>query len=182
MSSHSNTQRYRMLSISAHWCMFLLLIAVYGCMELRGYFPKGSDVREGLKTWHYILGLSVLALVIVRLMVRLANRKPPILPQPPRWQELFGGSMHVVLYGFMFGMPVLGWLILSAEGQTIPFFGLHMPALVDESKRLAEWATQAHELIAEAGYFLMGLHAVAALYHHYILRDNALKRMLPWRS
>jgi cytochrome b561 len=179
MNLRNSIHRYGSLSIAAHWLMLILLIAVYACMELRGYFPKGSALREGLKTWHYMLGLAVLALVVLRLILRGFGPQPSIHPQPPRWQVLSAKLMHLALYAFMFVMPILGWLILSAEGQPIPFFGLQLPALASASASVADWAGQAHELIADAGYFLVGLHAVAALYHHYILRDDTLKRMLP---
>ncbi|MEO7338831.1 MAG: cytochrome b/b6 domain-containing protein, partial [Caldimonas sp.] len=76
----------------------------------------------------------------------------------------------------------LGWLTLSAEGKLVPFFGLQLPALVDESKSIAGWAKELHETGGTVGYFLIGLHAAAALFHHYVVRDNTLRRMLPSRD
>jgi cytochrome b561 len=60
--------------------MLLLIAAVYACIELRGNFPKGSDLREGLKTWHFMLGLSVFVLVVIRLGVRFTSAVPRIQP------------------------------------------------------------------------------------------------------
>ncbi|HEY8219812.1 MAG TPA: cytochrome b/b6 domain-containing protein, partial [Methylobacter sp.] len=71
------------------------------------------------------------------------------------------------------------WLILSAAGKPIPFFGLHLPALISENKPLAKALAEIHKTIGTAGYFLIGLHAAAALFHHYIVRDNTLRRILP---
>ena len=62
---HKTTDRYRSLSIGLHWIMLLLLIAVYACIELRVFFPKGSDLRTALKTWHFMLGLSVFVLASI---------------------------------------------------------------------------------------------------------------------
>ena len=87
--------------------------------------------------------------------------------------------MKVALYVFMLGMPVLGWMLLSVEGTPIPFFGWQLPALLNENKALAETIKEIHETGATIGYFLIGLHAAAALYHHYLLRDDTLRRMLP---
>lgn len=176
------TARYGSLSIGLHWLMLLLLIAVYACMELRGIFPKGSDARELMKTWHFMLGLSVLALALLRLLVNIASSAPEITPDPPGWQKLLAKSMHLALYALMLGMPLAGWLILSAAGKPIPFFGLHLPALIGESKEAAKFIKEIHETVAAVGYFLIGLHAAAALYHHYIMRDNTLQRMLPGRD
>lgn len=179
MSWRNSSSRYGSLSIALHWVMLLLIAAVYACIELRGNFPKGSDVREGLKTWHFMLGLSVLALVVFRAAAHFIGGAPGIQPDPPRWQSLLANAMHVTLYALMFAMPLLGWLTLSAEGKAVPFFGMQLPPLVGESKSVADWAKEIHETGGTIGYFLIGLHAAAALFHHYVVRDNTLRRMLP---
>ena len=171
-------RRYGTLSIALHWLMLVLIAAVYACIELRGNFPKGSDMREGLKTWHFMLGLSVLVLAVLRLLVNLSGTAPAIEPEPPAWQRLSATLMHWGLYALMIGAPLLGWLLLSAEGKPIPFFGFHWPALIGEGKGTAEWAKELHETAGTVGYFLIGLHALAALVHHYLVRDNTLQRML----
>lgn len=79
----------------------------------------------------------------------------------------------------MFVMPMLGWLMLSAAGKPIPFFGAQLPALLNENKALADQLKEVHETIGMIGYFLIGAHALAALFHHFITRDNTLVRMLP---
>jgi superoxide oxidase len=175
--------RYGSLSIALHWLMVLLIAAVYVCMELRENFPKGSDLREGLKAWHFMLGLSVLVLVAVRVAARLAGTLPQVHPDLPRRQVLLARAMHLALYALMIGMPLLGWLTLSAEGKEIPFFGFHLPALIiGKDASVADWAKEIHEAGGTIGYFLIGLHAVAALYHHYVAGDDTLRRMLPGRS
>ncbi|TRY33970.1 cytochrome b [Aliiglaciecola sp. M165] len=172
-------QKYHGASIVLHWLMFLLLIAVYGCIELRELFPKGSEPRELLKTWHFMLGLSVFSLVWLRLLFRFITTQPKIEPPQPVWQARLATAMHAALYLMMVGMPLAGWIILSAEGKSIPFFGLELPALVAANEELAGTVEDIHETIGTAGYYLIGLHTIAALFHHYIQRDNAFLRMLP---
>ena len=174
----TTTTRYSAGAVGLHWLMLVLLVAVYACMELSGSFPKGSDTRASLKTWHYMLGLSVFALVWIRLAVKLTSRAPAMEPAP-LWQMGLARLVQITLYVLMVGMPLLGWFLLSAKGQVIPFFGLQLPALMAQNKDAAGWIKQVHEIGATAGYFLVGLHALAALYHHYVLRDNTLRRMLP---
>ena len=174
-------QRYNALSIGLHWIMAVLLVAVYLCIELSDSFPKGSDMRSTLKTWHYMLGLSVFLLVWFRLAVNFFIRAPAISPQPPVWQGRLAWLVQAGLYVLMMGMPLAGWLILSARGQPVPFFGLQLPALIAASKASADGIKDIHEAGATVGYFLAGLHAGAALFHHYLLRDNTLVRMLPGR-
>ncbi|WP_025917264.1 cytochrome b [Herminiimonas sp. CN] len=175
----NNSGRYGTLPIGLHWLMLFLLAAVYASMELRGIFPKGSALRDGMKMWHYMLGLSVFTLVWIRLAARLLTSAPAITPAPPQWQMRLSLWLHVALYLLMIVTPLLGWLLLSADGKPVPFFGLELPALIAESKDNAKQIKELHETIATAGYFLIGLHAAAALFHHYWIRDNTLRRMLP---
>ncbi|MES2399920.1 MAG: cytochrome b [Pseudomonadota bacterium] len=176
-----NEKRYNIYSIGLHWLMLFLLVAVYLCMELSGNYPKGSDMRASLRNWHYMLGLSVFVLVWLRVAVNLFTRAPPISPAPPVWQTRLAWLVKAGLYFLMIFMPLAGWLILSARGQPIPFFGLQLPALMAASKDSAGWIKDLHEAGATLGYFLVGLHAGAALYHHYVRRDNTLTRMLSGR-
>jgi len=182
MTSGSHRKsRYSLLSIGLHWFMLVLLAAVYICMEISDSYPKGSDLRSGLRAWHYMLGLSVFALAWLRLAVNLWSDAPPVEPPPPLWQGRLASLVQAGLYLLMIGIPLGGWLLLSARDQPIPFFGLQLPALMAGNKAAAGWLKEIHEAGATAGYFLVGLHAVAALYHHYLLRDNTLTRMLPGR-
>jgi cytochrome b561 len=158
------------------------LIAVYAFIELRGIYPKGTEPRELMKAMHFMLGLSVLLLVVTRLAVRFSSPIPAIVPAPKSWEKRLANVMHIALYFFMFAMPVLGWLMLSASGKPIPFFGLELPPLMAQDKLVAEQLHERHEQLGQIGYFLIGLHAVAGLFHHYIKRDNTLVRLLPGRG
>ena len=179
---HQNAPRYPTATIALHWAMLLLLAAVYAAINLREYFPKGSDIREGLKAWHFMLGLTVLVLVLGRIVLRLLATTPPITPKPPVWQTLAARGVHLALYALMVAMPLAGWTILSAEGATIPFYGLDLPKLVAPDKPLADWLVEIHQTVGTIGYWLIGLHAAAALAHHYFWKDDTLHRMLPWRQ
>lgn len=181
MNLKDTAERYGSPSIAMHWLMLLLLAAVYACIELRELYPKGSDPREALKQWHFMLGLSVFALVWLRLGLRLWVPTPRIQPAPGVWQHRAAVAMHFALYLFMVVMPLLGWLLLSAKGKPVPFFGLELPALVGSNEGFAGSVKELHETIGTVGYYLVGVHAAAALFHHYVLRDNALLRMLPRR-
>lgn len=181
MPAVRTTERYGSLSIGLHWLMVVLIAGVYACAELQESAPEGSALAEGLETWHFALGFAVLALVLLRLLGRLASRMPPIEPAPPAWQVWLARLTQLGLYALMIGMPLTGWLMLSAEGSPIVLFGLQVPPLVDEGKDFAEWSEELHEAGATLGYVLIGLHSAAALFHHYVVRDNTLLRMLPMR-
>ncbi len=179
MTTTLTCDRFHPLSIAAHWLTVLLLVAVYALIELHGAFPKGSEARELTKLWHEMLGLAVFAIVFARLVLRAIYPAPAIQPPPPRWQERAARAMHVTLYAFLIVMPLLGWLLLSAKGKPVPFFGLELPALIGPDKTLGRSLEDIHEAIGTAGYFLIGGHAAAALWHHFLMRDDTLWRMLP---
>lgn len=128
--------RYHPLSMGLHWLMLLLFIGVYGSMEMRELFEKGTPLRDAFKSAHYMLGLLVLALVGVRVAARLAFPVPAITPTPSARMQLLAKLGHLALYALMLGMPLAGWLMLSAAGKPIPFFGLNLPALIGENKEL----------------------------------------------
>ena len=182
MGTKNTLDRYGSLSIAMHWLMLALLIAVYSAILLREEFPKGSDLRDSFKMWHFMLGLTVFVLVFVRIAIRLFGATPRIVPAPPHWQHLLAIGMHLALYVFLIGMPILGWLTLSAAGKPIPFFGLELPAIWTQDKEFSHTLEDLHVTIGEIGYYLVGAHALAALFHHYFVRDNTLVRMLPRRS
>jgi cytochrome b561 len=171
--------RYVLPVIALHWLTLVLLVLVYACAELSEAFPKGSAGRAGLRNWHETFGLVVFAVVWLRLIVRAFAATPPIMPKPPLWQARLAKVVHAALYCLMIALPLSGWLMLSAAGKPIPFFGWELPALVAPSRSLATAIDDVHEAIASAGYWLIGLHAAAALFHHYVVRDNTLRLMLP---
>ena len=171
--------RYHRASISLHWLMLALFIAVYASIELRVLFEKGTELRETMKSLHFMFGLFIFSLVWLRLLVRLKYPAPRIEPAPPQWQQTAARLVHLMLYALMIGMPLAGWLLLSASGKPIPFLGLELPALIGTNKALAGQIKEIHELAGTFGYFLIGMHAAAALFHHYIKRDSTLLSMLP---
>lgn len=180
MDIKNTTERYNKFSIALHWLMVLLIVAVYAVIELREFYPRGSDPREAMKTWHFMLGLLVLLLVLIRIGFRLSSGKAPVItPAIAGWQAVLAKVAHLALYALMLGLPLAGWFILSLNGKSIPFFGLELPALAAENKELAKTIKEIHETAGKVGYALISIHAVAALFHHYIQRDNTLKRMLP---
>lgn len=180
MSATSLPRRYPNSAILLHWLVLLLVAAAYACILLRENYERGSDIRESLKTWHFMLGLAVLAATFLRAGLRaFVWKTPPITPQPPRLLHLLSIVAHSAIYIWLIAMPIAGWTILSAEGDPIPFLGLQLPPLTGVNEGLAKQVEELHEAGGTVGYFLLGLHAVAALFHHYFIKDDTLVRMLP---
>lgn len=174
----SKAATYPSAIITLHWLTVLVIAGVFAAIEIRGYYPKGSDMRGLLTSTHKSLGILVLLLTIVRIAIRSRNPSPPIIPAAPAWQDAIARVTHFTLYAAMLALPLLGWLMTSAGGHPIPFFGLSLPPLIGENKDLAHNLEEVHEFIGNALYYVIGLHALAALVHHYVRKDNTLTRMV----
>lgn len=177
MTRDNSKTRYGKLSITLHWLTLLLFVGVYACVEVKGYLPKGNDARGLLMGFHGLFGASIFALVWIRLLGRRTPR-PPITPPPPTWQTGLALLTHLALYGLMIITPILAWLMLAAGDKPFPYFGFHFPAPIAIDLDNAKFIKSCHELLGNAGYWLVGLHAAAGLFHHYWMGDNTLQRML----
>lgn len=176
MALLNSRERYGTLSIKLHWLMLWLFVGLYAVIELKGYFPKGGSIREGLKYTHFLFGFAVFTLVWLRLVLRLIAPSPQVQPPMPKWQALSAHAMHWALYGLMIVVPFMGWMALSAGGKDIP---LGLPALRAPDPDLYPTIKGIHKWFGNLGYFLIAGHAVAALVHHFIQKDNTLTRMMP---
>lgn len=177
MAYLNSKERYGSLSITLHWLTFLALVGVYICVELHEYFPKGDSTRNALMATHFFLGLTVFILMVLRLIFRLIAPEPQIVPDILIWQKWLAKAMHWTLYIVMIMLPLMGYMGRSAAGRTTYFMTIPLPHLVAENKPLAETIFEFHTTIGSLTYILVGLHVLAALFHHYVQRDNTLTRM-----
>jgi cytochrome b561 len=168
MTEDLATQRYTKLSMTLHWLMLALFVGVYACIEIKGLLPRGHALKGVFLGGHALFGIGLAP-------------SPAILPRPPAWQTAVAHLMHLALYGLMIVTPLLAWLMLNAAGKPVPYFEFALPSLVAVDPDLAKQFKHWHEWLGSAGYWLIGLHAAAGLFHHYWVRDNTLVRMLPKR-
>ena len=171
--------RYAPVLRRLHWLMAVLVAAGYLLIEQRGLFPRGSGGRFAMFQGHYWVGISILALALWRLAMRRKHGAPAITPVLPRWQSLPAGLLHVALYAFLIVMPLLGLATAWTDGKQIfiPFTHVAIPALLAENEALAHTLEDLHGEIGEIFYWVIGAHIAAALYHHFIRKDDTLRRM-----
>jgi superoxide oxidase len=177
LKNHSTA--YGLPSVALHWIVLLLMAIAYFTMEFKSIFPKGSAGRNVMLELHYLAGLSVFALVWLRMIANYFGTAPQVKPAPPPWQACAARLMHIALYILMALLPLTGWLLIGAEGKQLSFLGVEVPTLIGRSRTAAKLLEDIHELLANTGYVLISLHASAALFHHYIKRDNTLRLILP---
>ncbi|MFC6337938.1 cytochrome b [Pseudomonas sp. CCM 7891] len=159
-----------------HWLMALMVIAMLFIGA--GMAASVSERHEWLLHLHKPLGIAILALVIVRLVVRFSTRQPPLPVDLPLWQVLAAKVSHVVLYALMLVLPLLGWSMISAAGDPVMLgSSLQLPALVPANAQLFAWLRKAHGFLAYLLFLTVLLHLAAALFHGLIRRDGVLQSM-----
>ena len=119
-----------------------------------------------------------MVLVLLRLPLRLILGAPAAVPMP-QWQALAAKGAHVALYGLMLLVPLAGWCALSERAADFSVFGLALPLLSDVPPLLSTLG-DLHPLLGNAFLWLAGIHAAAALWHHFKEKDDTLKKMAPW--
>jgi cytochrome b561 len=180
MQWKNSQARYGAVPQAVHWLTFLCVTAAWLIGTFLDDFPKGAPRSFGLLT-HMTLGQCVFVLVLVRLVWRFVN-PPPATEQTPFGPllELAARLSHYVLYALLLAIPFLGMVVDLKRGDALPIFGVfefNSPWPAD--KAVAKTVLQVHGLLANALMILAGIHAVAALTHHYVFRDRTLVRMLP---
>ncbi len=180
MTLKNTADRWGAVSQSLHWLIaaLILLLGIVGLTM--GELPR-TPKYFWVYTAHKSLGITVLALAVLRLGWRLYAGAPQPVPGTPTWQERIASATHWLLYALIFALPLSGWLYDSASGlRPFRLFGLvEMPKLSAPDERTSQISHAIHEW----GFWLLVAvvlaHAGAALYHHVHQRDDTLARMLP---
>lgn len=177
MPFRNDDSRWGQASITLHWLTFALVTCAAVLGLTMGDLPLGL-AKLKVYALHKSLGLTVLALTALRLLWRLTGRVPRALPGAPRWQAALASATHGALYFLLLAVPLTGWRYNSVSGFPLQWFGmLRLPALGATDLAAKHAAKDWHELLFYALATLVAVHAVAALGHHYLWRDDTLRRM-----
>jgi len=161
-----------------HWISAVLVLVAYLTTELAEDAEHGEAV--GIN-WHVAAGLALLVLFVPRLLARLLPQPGPLMPPVPRWSLWSSRLVALALLLFVVVQPVLGILSVWAEGEAlaVPFTAWTLPAPAwAPGEDAGHTLKEAHEIVGNAFYAVIALHALAALWHQFVRRDGALRRML----
>lgn len=179
MSLTNTDTRWGPVSQALHWLIVLLILA-QGTVGLLMTDMRNSPDKIEVYALHKSFGLTILALALLRLAWRWYAGTPRPVPGMPRWQETAARLSHWGLYALLFAIPLSGWVLNSAAGFPLQWFGLfNLPAIVAKSPDLRETAGELHALLFWTLVALALAHAGAAFYHHLFRHDATLARMLP---
>lgn len=176
-------ETYRPLPRFLHWLTVALVVAqvpvgVY--MAYRGNVLNVWDALTGvLYNGHKLVGVTILLVVLCRLAYRLVRGAPADEPTIEPWQKRASHLNHWGLYLLLVCVPVAGYIGVSLFPALDLFGPIALPAVVAPDKAAARTAFYVHGVLAAALVLLIAVHVAAALFHHFIRRDNVLARMIP---
>ncbi|HET7204729.1 MAG TPA: cytochrome b [Steroidobacteraceae bacterium] len=181
MPLRNTAEAYGSLSKFLHWAIVLLIVSQYFIAEAAEDAGKDTPERASLMGWHVSFGMLVLLLALVRIAWKIANKGQPAVLGQVAWQRKAATAGHGILYLLILLQPLSGWLVVSSGGSPAGFFGwFDFPALVAENHGLHEALEEVHEVLFNVLLVVAVVHVAAALYHHWVLRDATLRRMLPF--
>jgi cytochrome b561 len=164
-----------------HWLTVLCLCFAAALILTREEI-SGRALRQWLLEGHRHFGLFVLVLFFIRVVVRIRAGKLPSEGKLPWALRAAAALTHIALYALLLSLPLLGWALSNAQDKPVHLFGLTLPALVGADDDLADTLQTWHVDAAWVLLALVLMHIAAALWHHFVLRDNTLRRMLPQRK
>jgi cytochrome b561 len=174
-----NTARaWGTLARGFHWTVAALIFAQFALGKIADEWPR-SPTKVDLFVWHKSTGILILTIVVLRLAWRAATRTPDPPADSSRLERRAAAASHALLYVVMIAMPLSGWVINSAANFPLKLFWLvPLPAITPPGKDLQELAEAVHGALAWTLAALVAVHVAAALWHHFIRRDDVLTRML----
>jgi cytochrome b561 len=179
MPLRSDHTRWSTAAKTFHWLMALLILG-NGAFAFWMDGLKPSLQKINMFALHKSIGLTVLALFLLRVLWRAIDRRPPDVPAP-RWQHLAAKSVHGFLYLLIAAIPLSGWAFNSAHGFPLQYFKqFNLPALVEKNPGLSDTLGMVHVYLFWFLLLVLVAHVGGALKHHFIDRDDTLRRMLPF--
>ena len=177
-------ERYGAVAIALHWTMALGLAGLVAMgLYMVGLPEAGFDkLKITLILYHKEFGLAALLVATIRLAWRMANDLPALVSTLPYWQMVAARLVHLSFYGLMFALPISGLLMSSAAAIPVSAFGMFdIPDWIAPSEIWFRRLIQVHRWLGYGLLVLIGLHAGAALMHHFVKRDDTLRKMLSSR-
>lgn len=180
MSLANSPRRWGLVSQLLHWAVVALIVTQFVLASIAEDLPIGLKKLSVIAN-HKSFGITILALALVRLVWRRLSRGPALPEGMSRLERIAANASHHLLYGLLFAVPLVGWAMSSAKNYSVSWFNLvPLPNLVAPNDALFEVLKETHELLAWLLAAVAIVHALAALRHHFLLKDDVLRRMLPF--
>jgi cytochrome b561 len=180
MTIRNTPARWGIISQLLHWLIVVMIITQVILANIAEDLPIGMK-KLAMFARHKSVGITIFGLALLRLLWRWANPTPllPTTLQP--YERALAGLTHAGLYIVLFAMPLTGWMMTSARGFPVSWFGFfQLPDFVPKNDALYNAMKETHDTLALALYAIVSLHVAGALKHHFFMKDDVLRRMLPF--
>jgi cytochrome b561 len=171
--------RYSPTMQALHWLVAALMFAVLPLAWAMTGLPRNAPDREMLFTLHKSIGVTILAVMIIRIALRASGPIPAEPATMPRWMALCAVASHWLLYAVLFAMPISGYVLSSAGGNPVSYFGLFTLPPIPPNQALEALGRSVHHTVQWVVYGLIALHVLATVWHVAVRRDALLERVLP---
>ena len=172
-------QRYTKVASTLHWLIAIAVLTNIGLAMLTEGLPR--ETRGPLMGIHKALGITILGLTVLRILWRFGHKAPPLPPTVAGWERVLSRAVHFLFYLLLLGLPLSGWIWMSAADRPIDFFGLFLlPSIAAPDEALAEMMHDRHKILGVTMVALAALHIAAALKHQFVNRDGLIGRMNPF--
>jgi cytochrome b561 len=177
MQASDADTRYTRTAIALHWLIALLVVVQFAWGWWMQEIPKQPvGPRVDAFNLHKSVGVTILALMVVRILWRIGHR-PPSLPPLPSWQARAAGATHIALYTLLVIHPLSGYLGSEFSGYPVKYFGMTLPGWAGKHVALKEFLSGVHLATSWMIAAAVGLHVCGALKHALVDRDGLLSRM-----
>lgn len=179
MTFRNTRSSWGTLSKALHWLIVLGIITQWSIAE----YADGLSLLKKIPVLniHKSIGITILALAVIRLVWRWSNPVPELDSKTRPWERVLAHLSHVLLYALIFAMPLSGWLMSSAKNIPVSWFKLfQLPDLVGPDKEFGETMQHLHHLLFDVLLVVAVVHVLGALKHAVIDRNDVLRRMLPF--
>lgn len=178
MSKINGSERYDGVARSLHWLTVVLLVTQFAIAWSMPDIHRGTGPL-GLIAWHLSVGITILAVVLIRAVWRLTHAEPPAPATLSVPMQAVSRITHISLYALLVALPLLGWANASARGWSVRLFGaIPLPALTPTGSPLGLSLGDVHQTVAIVLLAVVGLHILGALYHLLVVRDRTVQRMV----
>jgi cytochrome b561 len=183
MTALENSEnRYGAIALIFHWSMALLVIglATSGLYMVTLPDVGFSNKKIILVIYHKELGILAFVLLAMRLSWRLTQTLPRLVENLPEWQKIAARFVHLSFYGLLIALPLSGYLMSSAAGIPVSFFGLcTLPDFAQRNDDLFNRYAGVHQWLSYGLILCVFVHTGAALRHHFLSKNDTLRKMLP---
>lgn len=177
----NTTTTFGTITKCLHWLIFLLLSTQLSLTWLLATAIPGSPTQSQYVFLHKSVGVTIFIVAVLFIFWKIVSPSPQPVDSDPHWKHIIAKMVHYAMLLLIMIMPLIGYFLSCSDGYIVDYFGWFiLPCLVGKNEAMGSLLYTTHVILGFTLFALISLHILAALQHHFILKDKVLKRMLPF--